>query len=235
MGVMIDSLTNYHDGGEHILVALHALLLTKADKSSSIWLPVAIYAALRFISGGAGIGWLKKWLWMPLEQYSYDALSTASHAHLMSLSSDFHDNKNSSDLTQAVHGGRSVTDLLDIVCFQVVPMFIDLTVAFAYLWSLFGAYMGLMMVSTVVSYLYMTTKLYSRRAEMRREYITIYRREWTMGQQSLDGWSTASVSPNNPRFSVPCPNFCWQLFNMIPYERHRYSGGKQFRSLTHSC
>ncbi|KAH7403640.1 hypothetical protein BKA64DRAFT_574026, partial [Cadophora sp. MPI-SDFR-AT-0126] len=190
MGVMIDRLTNYHNG----------------DKASSIWLPIAIYAALRFISGGAGIGWLKKWLWMPLEQYSYDALSTASHAHLMSLSSDFHDNKNSSDLTQAVHGGRSVTELLDIVCFQVVPMFIDLTVAFAYLWSLFGAYMGLMMVSTVVSYLYITTKLYSRRAELRREYITIYRREWTMGQQSLDGWSTAS------------------LFNMIPYERHRYSG-----------
>ncbi|KAL5314080.1 hypothetical protein ACEPPN_018504 [Leptodophora sp. 'Broadleaf-Isolate-01'] len=190
MGVMIDSLTNYHNG----------------DKSSKIWLPIAVYAALRFISGGAGIGWLKKWLWMPLEQYSYDALSTASHAHLMSLSSDFHDNKNSSDLTQAVHGGRSVTELLDIVCFQVVPMFIDLAAAFGYLWLLFGAYMGLIMVSTVVSYLYITTKLYSRRSEIRREYITIYRREWTMGQQSLDGWSTAS------------------LFNMIPYERRRYSG-----------
>ncbi|KAK0104792.1 hypothetical protein ONS95_005061 [Cadophora gregata] len=190
MGVMIDSLTSYHNG----------------DKSSSIWLPIAIYAALRFVSGGAGIGWLKTWLWMPLEQYSYNALSTAAHAHLMSLSSDFHENKNSSDLTQAVHGGRTVTDLLDIVCFQVVPMFIDLAIAFAYLWSLFGAYMGLIMVSTVVSYLYITTKLYSRRAGIRRDFITIFRREWTLGQQSLDGWSTAS------------------LFNMIPYEQERYSG-----------
>ncbi|PBP16225.1 ABC transporter [Diplocarpon rosae] len=190
MGVMIDSLTSYHNG----------------DKSSKIWLPIAVYAFLRFISGGAGIGWLRTWLWMPLEQYSYDALSTASHAHLMSLSCDFHDNKISSDVTQAVHGGRSISDLLDLVCFQVVPMFIDLVVAFAYLWILFGAYVGLMMVLTAATYLYITTKLYSRRAQIRRDYITLYRKEYTIGQQSLDGWSTAS------------------LFNMIPYERSRYSG-----------
>jgi ABC-type transport system involved in Fe-S cluster assembly fused permease/ATPase subunit len=116
----------------------------------------------------------------------------------MSLSSDFHDNKTSSDLTQAVHGGRSVADLLETVCFQVVPMFIDLTVAFAYLWSLFGPYMGLLMVATVVSYLYITTKLYSLRASKRRDYITIYRKEWTIGQQSLDGWGTASVCNSCP-------------------------------------
>ncbi|PBP22523.1 hypothetical protein BUE80_DR006542, partial [Diplocarpon rosae] len=190
MGVMIDSLTSYHNG----------------DKSSKIWLPIAIYAFLRFISGGAGIGWFRTWLWMPLEQYSYDALSTASHAHLMSLSCDFHDNKISSDVAQAVHGGRSISDLLDLVCFQVVPMFIDLVVAFAYLWILFGAYVGLMMVLTAATYIYITTKLYSRRAQIRRDYIALYRKEYTIGQQSLDGWSNAS------------------LFNMIPYERSRYSG-----------
>ncbi|KUJ08051.1 uncharacterized protein LY89DRAFT_765501 [Mollisia scopiformis] len=192
MGRMIDSLTGY-------------LLEEDPTRKPNVWIPVAVYALLRFVSGGAGIGWLKKWLWLPVEQYSYDALSTASHAHLMSLSSDFHDNKTSSDLTQAVHGGRSVTDLLETVCFQVLPMFIDLAVAFAFLWTLYGPYMGLLMASTAVTYLYVTTKLYSRRAAKRRDYITIYRKEWTIGQQSLDGWNTAS------------------LFNMIPYERHRYA------------
>lgn len=165
-------------------------------------------------------------MWIPLEQYSYDALSTASHAHLMSLSSDFHDNKTSSDLSQAVHGGRSVADLLETVCFQVIPMFIDLAIAFAYLWSLFGPYMGLMMAATVISYLYITTKLYARRASKRRDYITIYRKEWTIGQQSLDGWSTASVLILDSLFSVNADD--WKLFNMIPYERHRYACGKLF-------
>jgi ABC-type transport system involved in Fe-S cluster assembly fused permease/ATPase subunit len=73
-------------------------------------------------------------------------------------------------------------------------MFIDLAVAFAYLWSLFGPYMGFIMAVTVILYLYITTKLVSVRAGKRRDYITLYRKEWTVGQQSLDGWSTASVS-----------------------------------------
>ena len=72
-------------------------------------------------------------------------------------------------------------------------MFIDLAVAFAYLWLLFGPYMGFIMAVTVISYLYITTKLVALRAEKRRDYITIYRKEWTVGQQSLDGWTTASV------------------------------------------
>jgi ABC-type transport system involved in Fe-S cluster assembly fused permease/ATPase subunit len=168
-------------------------VLTVEETGRSVFLPIVIYAVLLFANGGACIGWLRKWLWMPVEQYSYDALSTASHAHLMSLSSDFHDSKTSSDLTQAVHGGRSVSDLLETVCFQVIPMFIDLSIAFAYLWTLFGPYMGFIMAVTVISYLYITTKLVAVRAEKRRDYVTVYRKEWTVGQQSLDGWSTASV------------------------------------------
>jgi ABC-type transport system involved in Fe-S cluster assembly fused permease/ATPase subunit len=184
-------------------VALHTDIST--DKSENIWIPVFVYALLGFVSGGACIGWIRRWLWMPLEQYSYDALSTASHAHIMSLSSDFHDSKTSSDLTQAISGGQSVFHLVETVLFQIIPMFIDLAVAFGYLWSIFGPYMGLVMASFVVAYLYITTKLYAVRAEKRRDYITIYRKEWTIGQQSLDGWNTAS------------------LFNMIPYERQRYA------------
>ena len=168
-------------------------VLNFQDFNRNVWLPVLIYAMLLFISGGACIGWLRKWLWLPIEQYSYDALSTASHAHIMSLSSDFHDAKTSSDLTQAVHGGRSVSDLLETVCFQMIPMFIDLAVAFAYLWYFFGPYMGLIMAVTVISYLYITTKLVAVRAEKRRQYITVFRKEWTVGQQSMDGWNTASV------------------------------------------
>ncbi|KAH8662882.1 hypothetical protein BGZ60DRAFT_76345 [Tricladium varicosporioides] len=189
MGIMIDGLTKYVQG----------------DHTHNVWLPVAVYTTLRFINSAACIGWIRNWLWMPVEQYSYDALSTASHAHIMTLSSDFHDSKESSFLIQAVSGGRSVADLLDTVCFQVIPMFIDLAIAFAYLWSLFGPYMGLMMAATAASYLYSTTKLVSLRASKRRQYVTFMRKEWTVGYASLDGWNTAS------------------LFNMVPYEQHRYA------------
>lgn len=133
-----------------------------------------------------------------MEQYSYDALNTASHAHIMSLSSDFHDKKSSSDLVQAIRGGGNISDLLDTICFQVVPMFIDLAIAIAYLWSLFGPYMGLMIATTATSYFYVTTKLVSMRAQKRRDFITVMRKEWTTGYSSIDGWTTASVSFGGP-------------------------------------
>lgn len=190
LGIMVDGVNNH---------------IQDPVMNPDYWTPVLGYAILVFISGGACIGWIRKWLWLPVEQYSYDALSTASHAHLMSLSSDFHDSKSSSDLAQAISGGRSVADLLETVCFQVIPMFIDLIIAFGYLSSLFGPYMGLILVTEAITYLYTTTKLVALRAEKRREYVAIFRKEWTVAQQSLDGWNTAS------------------LFNQIPYERHRYA------------
>jgi ABC-type transport system involved in Fe-S cluster assembly fused permease/ATPase subunit len=167
--------------------------LTSKDGTRNIWLPGLIYAVLLFINGGAGIDWIRKWLWLPLEQYSYAAISTASQAHMLSLSSDFHDSKTTSDLMQAITGGRSVTYLLETICFQVVPMFIDLAIAFAYLWSLFGPFMGLILAATFFSYLYITTKLVAMRAENRRQYVAGFRKEWTIGHQSLEGWNTASV------------------------------------------
>ncbi|TVY23227.1 Heavy metal tolerance protein [Lachnellula hyalina] len=189
LGVMVDKLTKYSTG----------------DHNQQIWVAITVYAVLRFISSGGCIGWIQRWLWIPVEQYSYNALNTASHAHIMDLSSDFHDNKSSSDIIQAMRGGSSIADLLELVCFQVLPMFIDLAIAVAYLWSIFGPYMGLMIAATAISYLYVTTKLVSLRAPKRRDYITVSRKEWTVGYGSLDGWVTAS------------------LFNMIPHEKQKYS------------
>jgi ABC-type transport system involved in Fe-S cluster assembly fused permease/ATPase subunit len=112
----------------------------------------------------------------------------------MSLSSDFHDSKTTSDLIQATSGGRSVTDLLETICFQIVPMFIDLVIAFGYLWSLFGPFMGLVLATTFFLYLYITAKLLTRRADQRRQLIAVSRKECTVWHQTLDGWITASVT-----------------------------------------
>ncbi|KAB8291233.1 hypothetical protein EYC80_009920 [Monilinia laxa] len=188
-GVMVQSLITY-TGGNH---------------SHNIWTPVLLYSLLRFINDGSCLTVIRTWLWTPLEQYAYSTLSSAAHRHIMSLSSDFHDSKSSSDLFQVVNGGRSVADLMEMLCFQVIPMLIDLVIAFIY-FGAFGPYMFLVLVVTFLSYMYATVKLISMRANQRRQYIILYRKEWTVGQESLDGWTTAN------------------LFNMVPYENERYSG-----------
>ncbi|POS87021.1 hypothetical protein EPUL_002063, partial [Erysiphe pulchra] len=189
MGAMIDSLTKYAQG----------------DHTYNIWLPSIIYIALRFANGSSGISLLQKWLWNPIEQYSYGALTTASHSHMMNLSSDFHDSKITSDLIQAIFGGRSISLLLEAVFFQIVPMSIDLLLAIGYLASQFGPYMGLMLMITVVLYIYTSTKLHAYRARKRRNFINMFRKQINVGEESLDFWSTAS------------------LFNMIFYEECRYA------------
>lgn len=142
------------------------------------------------------MGWIQFWLWQPLQQYSYDALNTAAHAHVMNLSSDFHENKEPSEIHQAVFQGRSVTGLVDTVCFQLIPMFIDLVLVFSYLYYLFGPYMALIPAFTTILYLYSTTKLVSLAAKRRRAYITDYRNEWMAAYSSLGNWRVASVSWN---------------------------------------
>ncbi|PQE25948.1 abc transporter protein [Rutstroemia sp. NJR-2017a BBW] len=189
-GRMVESLITYSQG----------------DHNHSFWIPILVYSALRFIAGGACLNTIRKWLWLPLEQYAYHTLSAKAHAHVMSLSSDFHDAKSSSEVFQAVSGGRSVRELLDMACFQITPMFIDLAVAFVY-FGAYGPYMFLVLAVTSITYLYVTAKMIAMRADHRRDLIIHTRKEWTVGQESLDGWTTAS------------------LFNMIDYEADRYSTG----------
>lgn len=134
-----------------------------------------------------------------------DALSVASHAHVMSLSSDFHDAKTTSELSQAIHGGKSVLSLVELVCFEVLPMFIDLSLAFLLFWSLYGPYMGLLVTTVSAMYMYTTSKMIAMRSELRRQYIIHFRKEWSAAQSSIDGWVTASVSAiYSARF--PCAN-----------------------------
>ncbi|KAH8889944.1 hypothetical protein GQ53DRAFT_807444 [Thozetella sp. PMI_491] len=41
-------------------------------------------------------------LWIPVEYYTFDAMSTAAYSHVLNLSSDFHGTKSSSDIVMAV-------------------------------------------------------------------------------------------------------------------------------------
>lgn len=168
------------------------------------WLAIALYALFRFLSSGAGIGLVRWWLWKPVQQYSYEALSTTAHAHLMNLSSDFHDSKTTAELSQAIRQGRSVSSLMEMICFKVLPTFIDLAVAFTYLYWLFGPYMALLTGAITVLFLWATTKLMAFAIPSRRIFIKAMRKEAITVHQGFDGWQNASY------------------FNRIQYEVGRY-------------
>lgn len=104
------------------------------------WEQIVIYICYRFLQGNMGIlGALRSALWIPIGQYSYQALSTSAFEHVHSLSLDFHLGKKTGEVLSALSKGNAINTFLEQVSFQVVPMLVDLGVAVIYFLTFFDA------------------------------------------------------------------------------------------------
>lgn len=142
-----------------------------ASKESP-WVQVIIFAVLRLLSSEAGLPLLRQLLWIPVEYYSHEALSVAAYSHVMNLSSEFHDGQSSSDIQVAISNGYHITSLLESICFQAIPMIIDLIVAFTYLSVKFGPYEGFITMATGLAFIQSAAQLISRFKEKRKKVVS---------------------------------------------------------------
>lgn len=138
----------------------------------SPWVQVTIFAILRVLSSEAGLPLIRHLLWMPVEYYSQEALSVAAYSHVMNLSSEFHDSQSSSDIQVAISNGYHITSLLESICFQALPMIIDLVVAFTYLSVKFGPYEGFITIATGLAFIQSAAQLISRFKEKRKKVVS---------------------------------------------------------------
>ncbi|KAF2967513.1 hypothetical protein GQX73_g6044 [Xylaria multiplex] len=171
----------------------------------SPWVQVTIFAVLRVLSSEAGLPLIRHLLWMPVEYYSQEALSVAAYSHVMNLSSEFHDSQSSSDIQVAISNGYHITNLLESICFQAIPMVIDLLVAFTYLSVKFGPYEGFITIATGLAFIQSAAQLISKFKEKRKKVVSTYFEEHYTRQAGIQGWYTVSA------------------FNQVPYEEGRYS------------
>lgn len=142
------------------------------------WGVICLYIFYRLLQGGNGLlGALRSTLWVPVSQYSYQELSTASFEHVHGLSLDFHLGKKTGEVLSALSKGSSINTFLEQVTFQVVPMLIDLAVAIGYFLVEFDAYYALVIAIVTFAYLYLTIRLAQWRAEIRREMVNSGRQE----------------------------------------------------------
>ncbi|KAI1866116.1 uncharacterized protein JN550_007805 [Neoarthrinium moseri] len=173
-------------------------------KGLNPWIQVLIFAALRLAASEAGIHLLRQMFWLPVEFYSQEALSVAAYNHVMNLSADFHDSKSSSDLIVAISHGTSISRMLESICFEALPMMIDLVVAFIYLSVKFGPYEGFITIATGIAFVQAATYLIARFKEKRKQMVKTFFEEHYVRQAGIQGWHTVSA------------------FNQIPYEESRY-------------
>jgi uncharacterized membrane protein len=152
-----------------------------ADDGAEFYIPwggIMMYAFFRWLQGSQGlIGSLRSFLWIPISQYSYMELSTAAFEHVHSLSLDFHLGKKTGEVLSALSKGNAINTFLEQVTFQVVPMLIDLCVAVGYFLIVFDVYYALVVAIVTFIYLYVTIRMASWRAGIRREMVNASRQE----------------------------------------------------------
>lgn len=142
------------------------------------WGSIVLYIVYRLLQGNNGfLGAIRAVLWVPIGQYSYQELSTASFEHVHGLSLDFHLGKRTGEVLSALGKGNSINNFLEQVTFQVLPMLIDLGVAIVYFLVAFDAYYALVVAVVTFVYLYLTIRLAQWRVEIRREMVNFSRQE----------------------------------------------------------
>ncbi|KAJ9293658.1 hypothetical protein DTO271G3_7540 [Paecilomyces variotii] len=169
------------------------------------WKEIMIFAALRFLDSSGGVSAIRRYLWQPLENFTYHEISTAAFNKIMTLSSDFHDNKHSGSLWQTVSRGRSIRHVVDSVLFQIGPMIVDLVLAVSILYYLFDAYMALITAAVFVFYLWSSSKILAKQKDKQRQLISTVEKEYDVLCESTSNWQTISY------------------FNRVDYEKDHYS------------
>ncbi|KDB22671.1 hypothetical protein H109_05411 [Trichophyton interdigitale MR816] len=179
-------------------------ILSKSQDGRLPWEQILIFAALRLLDSSGGLPALRRFMCMPVDDFSYLKLSTTAFNHVMSLSCDFHDNKHSGRLWTAVIRGQSVKDVIHSILFLVAPMIIDLVLAVGVLYYVFDGYMALDVATVMVLFLWSSSKLVAKQKDKRREWNEARGAEFTALCESTENWRTVSY------------------FSRVPYEISRY-------------
>jgi ABC-type transport system involved in Fe-S cluster assembly fused permease/ATPase subunit len=181
-------------------------LSTKDGSSPGMpWLSISLLIVFKFLQGNSGIlGAARSVLWIPISQYSYNALTTASFEHVHSLSLDFHLGKRTGEVLSALSKGNAINNFLEQITFSVLPMVFDLGVAIVYFGIFFDAYYALIVGIITFSYLYLTIRMARWRSEQRRQMTNLSREEEAVKNDSLTSYETV------------------KYFNAEEYEFNRY-------------
>ena len=190
-----------------LLVPIQAGKITNilATENYMPWGAICVYILYRLFQGSNGLlGAARQVLWIPIEQYSYRELSVAAFEHVHMLSLEFHLGKKTGEVLSALGKGASLNTFLESVTFNVLPMLIDLGVAIVYFLVAFDSYYALVIAVITFWYIYITIRMASWRADIRRQATNASREEDAVKNNSMMSYETV------------------KYFNAEAYEFQRY-------------
>jgi hypothetical protein len=164
----------------HILIPRQIGIITnKLTMGTGVmpWKDIALWTFYSWVGSYGGFGMIVHVASTVAENYTYQRISNLSFRHVMDLSMDFHSNKDSGEVIKSVDQAESLTDILQLLMFDVLPIFFDLMVAIWYVPYLFGPYMGFILLVLGISYVWSGVTLTAWAQPKRRKYMEKSRME----------------------------------------------------------
>ncbi|KAF5026598.1 hypothetical protein F66182_1324 [Fusarium sp. NRRL 66182] len=180
------------------IVADQLLAKQSPFKALLIWL------VLNILSYDVFINLVESLAKIPIKQFSYRQLTNAAFNHVLSLPMEFHSERDSAEVMKAIEQGESLTNVLDTLVIDLLPTFVDLMIAFIFLYWKFNSYVALAMVFAAVAFTTLEVKATSWNLDNRRESSKSKREEARVMHQAVQGWQTVTY------------------FNMFAFEKRRF-------------
>ncbi|KAF9972286.1 ATP-binding cassette sub- B member 6, mitochondrial [Actinomortierella ambigua] len=132
---------------------------------------ILIYCLLRYLQGSSGlVEAARKWLWIPVDQYSTRTMTLRFFEHLHQLSLHFHLNRKIGELLRTLdQGTSSVNSILSTMLFTFVPIVADLTIALVYFSKAWSYVYAIIILVSMVLYVAVTIQVTEWRTKLRRE------------------------------------------------------------------
>lgn len=183
------------------------LILDKQEPYGALF----VWLLLVLINDDAGLGLVRDLAKIPIKQYSYRQLTNAAFNHVMSLSMEFHSERDSAEVMKAIEQGESLANLLETALLDILPTVLDLFLAVWMLYTKFNVYVALTMLIATGAFMSMEVYTSSVNIKNRRVSSKAEREEARALHQAVQGWQTVSY------------------FNMFRFESMRFGRAVDFQ------
>jgi ABC-type transport system involved in Fe-S cluster assembly fused permease/ATPase subunit len=169
------------------------------------WKDIGLWVLYSWINSYAGLGAIDGIANMVISNSAYRRITLLAYKHVLGLSMDFHTSKDSGEVLKAVEQASSLNTLVEMVLFDIAPIFLDLVVAMYYVTHLFDAYMAFIILFMGAAYITIGWYFTTLSQPKRRDYVEKQRTESSTVNETVHNWQTVAY------------------FNRLIFEHNRYA------------
>jgi ABC-type transport system involved in Fe-S cluster assembly fused permease/ATPase subunit len=147
---------------------------------------------LKLLNSESGVGLIQTLVKIPIRQFANRQIKNAAFRHVMSLSMDYHIEKDSAEVMKSIDQGESMQNLLEMLVLDIIPTILDLFIACFIFNMKFGTYTSLLVVLAATAYVSAEVKTSNWNSEKQREKTQAQRDETRIMHQAVQGWQTVT-------------------------------------------